>query len=350
MRALLAASLATLALALPNQAVADAQFRMQIPSVIMSIGNDGSGPPDHGTSSPIELYVSDASGRATNAISIPVMIDGATGTEVVTLDAPSGAAWIPDGTRSGTISWPSAMIGTHEVTIHVADAGGQEKASKTISLIVHGPLTASVPQSSYLPKVGDDLTIEPSVQNLIGGPGTALWATSPSLPWMTLDDASGELAVDTTTARAAADVELTAVDQTDLASASTAPFSVGVAPIISLNSTALANAKEAVAYAPVDLSALVTITGTDKTDMAWSASGLPSGMNVNATTGMLGGTPTTDGDYDFTVVASKLGGDGQQTYAIKVGGAYLTGVTQISASVGSHVRYRGWRYLVLGIQ
>jgi hypothetical protein len=208
--------------------MADAQFRMQIPSVIMGIGGDGSGPPDHGTSSPVEIYASDASGRAPNAISIPVTIAGATGTEVVTLDAPSGAAWIPDGAGSGTISWPSAMIGTHEVTIHVADAGGQEKASKTISLIVHGPLTASVPQSTYLPKVGDALAIAPTVQNLIAGPGSARWGASPApFPsWLALDDVSGTVAVDTTTAHVAAELELTAVDQTDMASASTMRTSI----------------------------------------------------------------------------------------------------------------------------
>jgi alpha-tubulin suppressor-like RCC1 family protein len=338
MRHLIRASALSLLLAgsiaLPNGAMAEAQFRMQIPSVIIGIGsgNDDDTPPDNGTSSLIEVYADDSGGRALGAISIPVTIAGATGTETVTLDEPGGAIWIPDGTGGGTISWPSAAVGTHEITICVADADGAPKATKTISIVVHDALTASVPQSNYLPKVGDALAIAPTVQNLIAGPGSARWGASPELPtWMSMDDTSGELAVDTTAAHVATEFELTAVDQTDLASASTAPFSVGVAPIISLSSAALPDAKEAIAYAGFDLSSLATVTGTDKSDMSWSATGLPDGLSLDASTGVLEGAPTEKGDYDFAVIASKMGGDGQQTYTIKVGGAYLTGVTQISA-------------------
>lgn len=214
---------------------AEAQFRMQLPSVVIW-GGDGPAnppddglPPDNGTSAPIEVYASDSAGREFAPISIPVVLAGATGAEVVSLDGPSGLTWTSTTPGNGTVSWSSATAGTYPITIKVDDAQGLTLATKAISLTVHGSLVATVPQTTYAAFVGDALTIEPEVQNLVSGAGTGLWSATPELPsWLPLDDATGRILVDTSSEHGPQAVVLTVVDQNDLATASTPSFTVSV--------------------------------------------------------------------------------------------------------------------------
>lgn len=234
---LLAASALSLLTALSTPAIASEQFRMHVPSVLFGVPGDdggdegdGGGPPDNGTSSPVEVFAADDLARQDDAIVIDVHLSGALASDVVTLDGPAGLAWNRSANDSGTITWAAAQEGAHPITIMVATAGGEPKASKSITLTVRGSLTASVPQASFQVNLGESLTITPTAQNLMGTSSEVLWSSNPqSLPsWLSFNGSTGEITVDTASERTLSGIVLTAVDQIDFKSAPTQAFSVTV--------------------------------------------------------------------------------------------------------------------------
>lgn len=70
-------------------------------------------------------------------------------------------------------------------------------------------------------------------------------------------------------------------------------------PALSITTTAL---NPATATVGVGYSALQAVAATGgQTPYSWSASGLPNGMGINATSGAVFGTPTVAGTFNFTV-------------------------------------------------
>jgi uncharacterized protein (TIGR03437 family) len=73
-----------------------------------------------------------------------------------------------------------------------------------------------------------------------------------------------------------------------------------------------------VAVAATAYSTLLTAAGGTP-PYNWSSNGLPPGLALNATTGIVGGTPTSAGAYSFIVtVTDSLGASASQTFAITV--------------------------------
>jgi hypothetical protein len=232
MRRFIRASILSFALTLAGGAHADeAWFRIGFGS---GLSTDSAAPPSAGTNDSIEIAVSGSpEGRVYGDLSLPVAVSGVDGSySIAVAGLPSGAVWTPDPNvhGSGTIAWQNATAGSYHLAVEVRDGSDVLVASRAIDLTVHPQLAASVPQSTYEVDVGGSLTISPAVQNLIAGPGTARWGAETALPtWLDLDDVTGEIEVDTSLdLTTTANVVLTAIDQTDMASASTEPFSVTV--------------------------------------------------------------------------------------------------------------------------
>lgn len=75
-------------------------------------------------------------------------------------------------------------------------------------------------------------------------------------------------------------------------------------------------------YSGYDFKPLVTANAPnfDAYNTTWSVSSgtLPAGVTLNPATGVLSGTPTASGSYSFTVRATYLGANGEQSYDISV--------------------------------
>lgn len=225
MRRLIGVSILALSIAFSSAAHAEQWFRMNMDAPIFY----GDGAPDLGENALIEFVVdgdaaaTSANGRDLGNINIPITVNGIDASYTVDVAGlPSGATW-----NGSAIVWSPAATGTYHPTIEVYDENNVLVASQGLDLIIHLPLSASVPEAAYEATVGDALTITPTAANAIG---SLQWGSTPSeLPeWMDFNAATGVIDVDTSAAQSASNVVLTAVDQADMMSASTLPFSITV--------------------------------------------------------------------------------------------------------------------------
>jgi hypothetical protein len=76
----------------------------------------------------------------------------------------------------------------------------------------------------------------------------------------------------------------------------------------------------------------ITVTGGTGADiLSLSAGVLPPGLTFHAATGVLSGTPTTAGTYNFTITATdSVGGSSSQSYAVTINAAPSITTTSLS--------------------
>jgi len=216
-----------------------------------------------------------------------------------------GSGNLPAGvtlTSTGTISGTAASAGVFNLSVKLADSSNPPQAATTsLSLqvtaaavqplqITVSSLTGAIESSTY----SDQLTAT-------GGSGALHWSiASGQLPsGITLDATSGMLSGTATQsgsfsfAAQVQDSESTPQTATKTLNLSVAAPSV---PALQITVATLANAVENSGY-----SAQLTATGGSGA-LHWSlASGqLPSGLSLNATSGMLSGTATQSGSFSFT--------------------------------------------------
>jgi len=77
---------------------------------------------------------------------------------------------------------------------------------------------------------------------------------------------------------------------------------------------------------------------------SYSATGLPPGLSLNTTTGIITGIPTTTGVYPATLGATNAAGTGTQTFTVTVGAAYpdnpaITSASTATGTVGAAIIY-----------
>jgi hypothetical protein len=102
-----------------------------------------------------------------------------------------------------------------------------------------------------------------------------------------------------------------------------ATFTVGLAPAITSALT-----KDGVANVALTPTYLITATNSPT---SYSASGLPAGLSVNTSTGVISGTPTGSGTTNVTISATNAYGTGSATLQITVS---LSGAPVITSTLG----------------
>jgi len=207
---------------------------------------------------------------------------------------PAGLSLSNAGLISGTPTSTSAA----NFTITVTDASGCTVAN-SFTITPACPVVTVTPNPLSSGTVGTAYTGSPSAS---GGITPYSWTASSLPAGLSINPSTGAI---TGTPTASGNATITAADAngcTGTTSLTINPFSC---PIITVTPNPLANGTVGTAY-----SASPTASGAPGgSSYAWTATGLPAGLSLNATTGVISGTPTATGNATITATFSGPGGE-----------------------------------------
>src|SRR5579863_485550 len=176
-----------------------------------------------------------------------------------------------------------------------------------------GPLTITGPAS--LPAGTVSIAYPPTAISATGGTPPYTWSATGLPPGLSIDPNAGTISGTPTTAGTYSSVTVTVTDS--VKAAANYGYSVTInppPPPLSINTLGLPNGTVGVAYATT-----VTATG-GVPSYTWSATGLPSGLSINSSTGKISGTPTTAGTYNNISVTVKdsVGSSATDVYSVTI--------------------------------
>ncbi|HEX6085902.1 MAG TPA: Ig domain-containing protein, partial [Thermoanaerobaculia bacterium] len=221
-------------------------------------------------------------------------IGSATFTTASTL--PAGLTLAPNGVLSGT----PTQTGTFPITVTVTDANGCTGTSATYTLII-ACQTITVTNPSNANGTVGTLFSETFTQSGANGTPTFTLASGTLPAGITLSSA-GVLS-GTPTQAGNFPITVTVTDSNGCTGTSATYTLVIACQTITVNNPANANGTVGTAF-----SETFTQTGGIGTVTYSTSSTLPAGITLNGATGVLSGTPTEDGTFPITVVATDANG------------------------------------------
>ncbi len=218
-----------------------------------------------------------------------------------------GATGLPAGltinTATGVISGTPTASGTATVTISATNAAGT--GSKTLTLTVNAAVPVVTSAGSATATVGQGFTYSITASNV----PTSYGATG--LPsGLTVNTGTGVIS-GTPTAAGTATVTIRAINSAGTGTKTltiTVNPAVAGTPVIGSPGTAVGTLGQPFSY---------TITATN-TPTSYGATGLPTGLSVNTTTGVISGTPTAAGTYTITIQATNGSGTSSTSMALTI--------------------------------
>ena len=261
------------------------------------------------------------------AYSQTVSATGGTGSYTYSVSAGTLPAGLTLNAASGVISGTPTTAGASSFTIRATDGSGAF-GSRAYSVTTSAAVTVN---PATLPN-GTVGTAYSRTISATGGVAPYTYSVSAgALPaGLTLNASTGVLA-GTPTAAATSSFTLQATASNG--AIGTRAYSVAINPAIVVNPATLPGGTLGTAY-----SQTVSATGgTGTYTFSRSAGTLPAGVTLNATTGVLSGTPTATGTRSFTIRATDGNGAiGSRAYSVTIGAAIVVNpATLPGGSVGS---------------
>ena len=228
------------------------------------------------------------------------------------------ATGLPGGlainTGTGKITGKPTIAGIYQVTLSATNAGGTGTATLVITV---GPFIATgavgVPFSYQIPATGT-----PTSYNATGLPAG-----------LTVDTFTGVISgtpAAGTDAGSPYSVTISATYSTGsgaITGSGTLTLTINPAPpVITSGPTASGTVGTAFSY---------QITATNN-PTSYNATGLPAGLTVKTSTGLISGNPTTAGIYGVTISATNVGGTGTATLIITIGPFTAAGTVNVPFS------------------
>ncbi|MHC4712023.1 MAG: putative Ig domain-containing protein [Planctomycetota bacterium] len=213
---------------------------------------------------------------------------------VISGSLPSGLSL---GSSTGTISGTPTSYGTSNFTVRVTDDQSPADTDDQALSITVDPEDLEITTTS-LPDGQQDVSYSQAV-SATGGDMPYTWSIdSGSLPaGLSLGSSTGTIS-GTPTSYGTSNFTVKVTDDWSPANTDTQALSITVAPTdVNITTTSLPGGTVDVSY-----SQTVSATGGD-TPYTWSidSGSLPPGLSLGSSTGTISGTPTTSGNYNFTV-------------------------------------------------
>jgi hypothetical protein len=237
---------------------------------------------------------------------------------------PAGLALSAEGVLSGTPN--SAADTSLPITVTYQSVTGTQTYSLKIKLNIQVALVAgTIPDGMVGVGYGVNLNSLLSVTgdpNYVAGSGVTWDVSAGALPAGLALNSSTGIITGTPTTGGPASFTVRATYKTK-SGVQTYSMQVSLNIAVALSAGTLPDGMVGVAYG-VNLNSLLSVTGDPSyvagSGVTWavSAGTLPAGLSLNASTGIITGTPTTGGPASFTVRATYKTKSGVQTYSMQV--------------------------------
>jgi len=232
---------------------------------------------------------------------------------------PAGAVFDP---ATQTFTWTPAagQAGTYNIDFYLDD--GVIPVKKTVAFAVSAVALTFTNSATYdIPAstVGTAITSINVAPGVSGGT-TPYTFTATGLPAGITISAAGVISGTPTTVGAAGTATITVTDATlesksiTIACGAISAALPGTAPSLTIAS---------LSGGTVDTPYSETLMASGDTPITWSivSGSLPPGLSLNSTTGVISGTPTTDGTFNFTVTATNATGSDSKALTIVIAAA-----------------------------
>ncbi len=242
---------------------------------------------------------------------------------------PGGLTLGANGAINGT---PTTAVSNFNFTVMAVDAVGKQGCRDYLLTIDPAcPTIAITPATLPNGQLGQSYNQQLTQS---GGTGAIAWSFTGNLPGnVTLNPTTGLISGAPTTS-GTFNFSVTATDANGCASAPKA-YSLVIAscPAITINPTTLPSGQIGLQY-----SQQLTQTGGTGTLMWSFAGGLPTGVTMNLTTGLISGKPTVSGTFDFSVAVKDANGCMSSTpksYSLVIAPCPTITITPASLSPGT---------------
>lgn len=252
-------------------------------------------------------------------------VTGISGTKVFVI-SPTLPAGLSINTATGVVSGtPTASSVASSYTVTVSD--GTTSATATITIAVSGTATLAPGTQTVTGRVGAAITATTAFTST--GLSTPFFSIAPALPaGLTFNSSTGVLSGTATAAKDATTYVVTAADGTNYAIA-TMRLTITAVPVMTPATQSITGVVGTAIAATTAFTAS-TVTGT-KTFTVSPA--LPAGLTINATTGVVSGTPTAVAQQ-ATHVVTATDGTNSATSNLTVVVTSTSSTTPVTATQG----------------